>query len=904
MNRTGLLSALAVLTLALTTAAGARILRVPAAYRTIQGAATMANGGDTVLVAPGRYRENVNLSDRDIVLASWILNADEAEYIDSTIIDGDSVDCCIALDSTNSEATVVRGFTLTRGFQNFGGGIDVQANAAPQLLDLKVTGNWANMIGAGIYVTSNATPLIERCVITDNYAQDGAGIGLAHECHPIIRNCIITDNVAFSRGGGVYAGHVYGEGTLEFVVIARNSANIGGGIYFEQSRHNILRNVTIVANEAQTRTGGMHLYGSGMIASDVQMVNCILWNATSPEITLEFTGREGGDTLTVDYCDVRDGGDSVLVEVDGLLDWGDGNIMDDPLFVDEEEGDYHLTSNSPCIDAGDPDDPVDADSSRADIGALAFFGRGFLRGFVRVLEDDSALVGATVRTSYNVEATTDEQGHWEIPLARVGVFSLTASAEGYADSTLPDTTLELGDTLEFTFRLRSPGFTVAPDSVATEMDTAVHSAQFAITLNNPGDAPVIWSAKPHNRGESGLAPWEVRRSFEFGWDVGILRGAVFTGEAFAYLIGPEEGASYIYVVTREGDLVDMFQLGVMIYFWTIDMDWDGELLWFAYGHHLYGYNLNGNLVNDVEMDVGVRGVACDRESGDLYLLLSGGDLVAYDREFNNLDQWALGLDDVTSIGYRGDDPDNCPLYIYHTTGDSFITEQIDKVNLESREVISLWSATYEPPDIRDPGSAQMTDEYDPFGGWVMVTTFLRLFVPASSLEVRQVEEAAWWMELDTTAGMVDPGAQDEIALTISRVSPEGQTLEPGVYEGEIIFTHNAADGEARLPVTLTVEEPDGILDFGFWILDFGLGEPSPNPFNAVAVISYQLSVVSSVELQLYDISGRLVQTVVEGWQGAGEHRVTIDGERLSSGIYIIKLAAGRDVATRKIVCVK
>jgi len=63
----------------------------------------------------------------------------------------------------------------------------------------------------------------------------------------------------------------------------------------------------------------------------------------------------------------------------------------------------------------------------------------------------------------------------------------------------------------------------------------------------------------------------------------------------------------------------------------------------------------------------------------------------------------------------------------------------------------------------------------------------------------------------------------------------------------------------------------------------------PNPFNSQAVTRYELRGASSVSLRLYDLDGRRVQTLFEGWQEAGEHSINWDGVALPSGKYLIRL---------------
>ncbi len=78
----------------------------------------------------------------------------------------------------------------------------------------------------------------------------------------------------------------------------------------------------------------------------------------------------------------------------------------------------------------------------------------------------------------------------------------------------------------------------------------------------------------------------------------------------------------------------------------------------------------------------------------------------------------------------------------------------------------------------------------------------------------------------------------------------------------------------------------------------------PNPFNATTTLSYTLLTSSRVDLRLYDITGREVSTLVQREQRAGSYRVLLDGSRLASGTYFVRLQAGSFSKTQKIVLLK
>lgn len=72
---------------------------------------------------------------------------------------------------------------------------------------------------------------------------------------------------------------------------------------------------------------------------------------------------------------------------------------------------------------------------------------------------------------------------------------------------------------------------------------------------------------------------------------------------------------------------------------------------------------------------------------------------------------------------------------------------------------------------------------------------------------------------------------------------------------------------------------------------FSLNQNYPNPFNPVTVISYSLSEDAAVNLEIFDVTGRLVKTLVNQTESAGYKSVEFNGSNLASGIYFYRLIA-------------
>ncbi len=97
------------------------------------------------------------------------------------------------------------------------------------------------------------------------------------------------------------------------------------------------------------------------------------------------------------------------------------------------------------------------------------------------------------------------------------------------------------------------------------------------------------------------------------------------------------------------------------------------------------------------------------------------------------------------------------------------------------------------------------------------------------------------------------------------------------------------------------------IDDGFapaHVTSFNLKQNYPNPFNPVTRINYELKSKGNVLLQVFDITGRKVRTLVNQAQAAGQYSVHFDATLLSSGIYYYTLLSSGEVQSRKMVVVK
>jgi parallel beta-helix repeat protein len=309
----------------------ATIINVPADYSTIQMAIDSSSNGDTVLVQPNTYYENIDFYGHNVVLGSLFLITGDTSYISTTIVDGSSSAPVVMITSGADSTAMLVGFTIQNSFFS----AVYIGDSSPTIKYNTITGNSCS----GIYC-SGASPTISYNTISGNTTSaSGGGIYCSSNSSPTISANTISGNSAGDYGGGIEIN--YSNPTINYNTIIGNSADEGGGIDCDNSSPTIINN-TISGNSAS--------YGGGIncLYSNPTITNTIFWGdsaSTGPEIYLI-----NPSSPIITYCDIQD-----------TLWTGIGNISCDPMFCEPNSGNFYLADSSCCVGAG---------QGGVDIGAL------------------------------------------------------------------------------------------------------------------------------------------------------------------------------------------------------------------------------------------------------------------------------------------------------------------------------------------------------------------------------------------------------------------------------------------------------------------------------------------------------------------------------------------------------
>ncbi len=190
-------------------------------WPTISYALEYCISGDTILVHPGHYNENLNFSGKDITLLSTFILDNNPEHIETTVIDGN-------LDKTiyipNQETVIIDGFTITNNDEH----------------------NFYNGIWGASGIQNEGNLVLKNSIVRDCTNGDGGGIISIETSSLTLENVSIYNNIALGSGGGIY---IISGCELELIntSIYNNVASYGMDIGFSGSEDNLIEyNINLI----------------------------------------------------------------------------------------------------------------------------------------------------------------------------------------------------------------------------------------------------------------------------------------------------------------------------------------------------------------------------------------------------------------------------------------------------------------------------------------------------------------------------------------------------------------------------------------------------------------------------------------------------------------------------------
>jgi parallel beta-helix repeat protein len=342
-----------------------------------------------VWVRLGTYSANVTLP-ADVALLGGFRGRELFEdqrspdqYV--TVLSGLSAAPVVTVAAHASRSTLLDGFTITGG--------------RGQLLGMRLD---AYRAGGGIYMKTTS-PTITHNIVIDNGATVGGGV-CADGGSPLIQGNHIVHNTAactarITGGGGGLA--VIGGSTASILdnLIADNSGTgtnpllaqgaMGGGIGCVAASPT-LRNNTIASNTTSGAGGGLYLYNASPILTSNIVANNDMGlyaeNNSQPLFRYNDFANNGAYNI------------SGVVYPMGTA----GNMASDPLFANATGGDYHISSKSPCLNAGDTAAVLaleqDLDGNSRVIGGAVDIGTYELTAYTATDAANALRIGAGLRT--------------------------------------------------------------------------------------------------------------------------------------------------------------------------------------------------------------------------------------------------------------------------------------------------------------------------------------------------------------------------------------------------------------------------------------------------------------------------------------------------------------------------
>jgi len=787
--------------------------------------------------------------------------------------------------------------------------------------------------GGGIYIR-NSNPIIRNVILRYNHAEEGGAIYSGNNSHPMIINSTFHHNSSSDDGGALYCDDI----SLNQTMFYRNSVGDYGIICFDQpSASSQIQNITMVNN-----TGLAMQVNTGYL----KILNSILWNDGYTEIWGSYT-----NDIYVSYSDIQ-GGYS-----------GTGNISTYPLFNDPSNDDYHLkwtnfpysdSTKSPCIDKGSPVTMYnDPDGTRNDMGWEPYYQTpyGTISGQV-ALNGPFGSVDEVLITVDTMFTFPDEDGLYTLPIW-AGNYNVTASHCRYQDSVQINVpVLEWTNTNDINFVLQlthqGPVWHIATDgSDSTGTGSFQHpffSIQLGIDMASDNDTILIHPGVYHeciNYNEKAIT---VASEFIVDHDSSYIYQTVVDGDSLGRVVAmtnSDTNYQYLSGLTIENGYHSS-GAGICC------MNSNSILSNLIIQECTAQFDGGGILLASTQAEISkVKILSCsaDNKGGGMRTALSsavvenmslincgasyGGAI--YDNNSNiklsklnviNCEAQEYGgaffflLSEITlnnSI-LNGNLADSLGGVLYTHSSDMYIANSM--LNNNSASI--------------GGGIYSVNSDYDIINSTLYGNDNIGIYCENQS-EMNVINDILWQNNSqqieannsnvtveysDIEGGFIGTGNINENPQFIDSINNNFHLLEnsPCINSGTPDTTglHLPPwdlDGNPRIydsRIDMSAYEWQGVAidDTVFNYTIPTLHQNFPNPFSTSTKISFSLPHPDKVKIQIYNLKGQLVETLLNENKPAGNYTFEWNAENASSGIYFCKLSTNKTSSIQKLVIIK
>ncbi len=509
-----------------------------------------------------------------------------------------------------------------------------------------------------------------------------------------------------------------------------------------------------------------------------------------------------------------------------------------------------------------------------------------------------------------------------------GTYAVTASARYFNSATSGGITIAAGDTTALDFVLTSP--TIEIDTSA--IDTSVtHGRYITLTrrLTNTGDGPLDYNIRvnlqrrdrlldkygkiPSHDSDSADDPPSLA---DFGDEVLSFDPQTPTGDDGC--VGVEFDGRYFWVTgrhgvdefhklhkyDRDGNLVASYEQNTLSLWGWRDLAFDGGYLYASDENELAVIDTaTGQKIDTLHMPSSIppplRGLAYDPSTNHFWAANFSSNIIEFDRAGQTIHAFP---NDHHIFGLAWDDAsrDGPWLWVFSQDGGPQVSQFDPRAGIYTG--LSFTVIDHNGGDPDQAGGACFSTEWDQSKGVLFCLVMGRTtqFDSFDNVQGYEITPYPRWLTVTPASGTIAPSESQDLAIRLD--FSDTSYVPDSLYQGTIKVENNSRYAPL-IPINVGVlsgiNDNDSVLP-----REFTLYQNYPNPFNSSTLIRFALPQASDVRLEIFNILGQRVTTLVDGKLKAGIYGIRWDAARVASGIYFSRISSNGTAKTQQMTLLK